>query len=359
MKSRLFIFGLMPLLVLIVAMLVPGIWMYSAINKGLGDTAPAQECTSNPDPGDFRAAPYYKGPLFETHLHVPSVLPPPKFITDKLGVEDYASLGEEVTIEKIICLMDRENITRSVAFFPLVDFPFVRWPFVEIARRTVQLHQDRIIPFILSVPFTDPATQPETLEKIFDQNNNVFQGYGEIPFYWDEYLGLSPDSPIFLTSYDILEERGLAAMIHPARGQERALRKVFARNLKVTFILHSEEIEDSLDSILEEYPNVYYTLDVSTLIPQSASKAEFMTLMKENFHLLLDDAVSTWKPRIEAHPEKFIWGTDRFTPWNFDEEVGRVYEEFSRAFIGRLDPRVQEQYAYKNADRLFEARSSN
>jgi len=277
---------------------------------------------------------------------------------DKLELEidgEYAVLGEEVTIEKIICLLDKENIIRAVAFFPVVTSPFMQKPFIEIARRTVQLHTGRIIPFIMPVPFPAPTTQPDTLKRIFDENKDIFKGYGEIPFYWDEFADLSPDSPMFLLSYDILEERDLAVMIHPAEGQEPALETAFAHNPNVPFILHSEEIEDSLGNLLQEYQNAYYTLDTNMLpaFYEAESKEEFMEAMRENFHVLLDDAVTTWKPRVEAHPEQFMWGTDRFSPWHFDEEVGRVLEEFSRAFIGRLSPEVQELYAYKNAELLF------
>jgi len=153
-----------------------------ALNKGVGDSS-SQKCARNPEPGEFGAAPYYTGPLFETHLHIPSVLTPPKMMRDKLELEidgEYAVLGEEVTIEKIICLLDKENIIRAVAFFPVVTFPFMQKPFIEIARRTVQLHTGRIIPFIMPVPFLTPTTQPDTLKRIFDENKGIFKGYGEI-----------------------------------------------------------------------------------------------------------------------------------------------------------------------------------
>ena len=58
---------------------------------------------------------------------------------------------------------------------------------------------------------------------------------------------------------------------------------------------------------------------------------------------------------IEAHPDQFVWGTDRggIALWTFDLVVGQTLVDYARAFIGRLDPTVQEKFAYKNAERLL------
>ena len=69
---------------------------------------------------------------------------------------------------------------------------------------------------------------------------------------------------------------------------------------------------------------------------------------------MLNEAVKKWKAKIERHPDRFMWGTDRAYKWHYDEEVSVLLEEFGRAFIGRLDPDVQEKFAYKNAESLLE-----
>ena len=56
---------------------------------------------------------------------------------------------------------------------------------------------------------------------------------------------------------------------------------------------------------------------------------------------------------ISKHPNRFLWGTDRWFGWTFDEEVGAVLEEFGRSFIGQLAPSAQENFAYKNAEELL------
>lgn len=70
-------------------------------------------------------------------------------------------------------------------------------------------------------------------------------------------------------------------------------------------------------------------------------------------------AVAHWKPLIEKYPDRFTWGTDRWFAWHFDPEVGGLIEELSRSFIGKLDPAVQENFAYKNAERMLLGKVKN
>jgi len=56
---------------------------------------------------------------------------------------------------------------------------------------------------------------------------------------------------------------------------------------------------------------------------------------------------------IEKYPDQVMWGMDRGHTWHFDEEVGGLLVEYSRVFIGGLDPELQEKYAYKNAEQLL------
>ena len=93
--------------------------------------------------------------------------------------------------------------------------------------------------------------------------------------------------------------------------------------------------------------------DVWLLRPET-SKEEFLAHFRDYESLLTKD-LETWKGFIERHPDQVLWGTDRGagTPWSLDMEVGEALSRYARAFIGRLDPSVQEKYAYKNAERLL------
>ena len=79
-----------------------------------------------------------------------------------------------------------------------------------------------------------------------------------------------------------------------------------------------------------------------------------MSAMRGDWDRLLENAVDLYKPIIEAHPDRYMWGTDRADiAWNYDEDIGQLLAEFGHAFIGMLDSEVQEQVAYKNAELLL------
>ncbi len=62
-----------------------------------------------------------------------------------------------------------------------------------------------------------------------------------------------------------------------------------------------------------------------------------------------------WKGFIERHPEQVLWGSDRgvSAPWDKDQDIALALNNYTRAFISRLDPAVQEKFAYKNAEKLI------
>ena len=79
------------------------------------------------------------------------------------------------------------------------------------------------------------------------------------------------------------------------------------------------------------------------------TKESFLAAM-EDYEPLLEKDLATWQDLIEAYPDRFMWGTDRggfAGAWTYDPDVGQLLVEYSRAFIGRLDPDVQEKFAYE------------
>ena len=83
---------------------------------------------------------------------------------------------------------------------------------------------------------------------------------------------------------------------------------------------------------------------------------EFLALT-DDFEPLLEGDLADWKEVIEAHPDRFMWGTDRggAVVWSWDRRVGLRLVEYARAFIGQLDPDVQELFGFENARRVAEA----
>ena len=134
------------------------------------------------------------------------------------------------------------------------------------------------------------------------------------------------------------------------------------------FIFHGDQLIqcgtcdrtlDDVAEILENHPNVYYGVDELygdvVLLNDDHTKEEFIAHFKD-YEPLLEKDLKTWKKFIEEHPNQVLWDTDRGvgSTWSIDLEVALVLNDYSRAFIGRLDPTVQEKFAYKNAQRLME-----
>ncbi|MEK7503672.1 MAG: hypothetical protein AAB577_01675, partial [Patescibacteria group bacterium] len=121
---------------------------------------------------------------------------------------------------------------------------------------------------------------------------------------------------------------------------------------------HGFQAEDYIIDLMDRYPNVYFSIDSAVLYPMmglfiSGPKEQFVSKFKQDFDLILNQKINKWKERIKKHPDRFMWGTDRGMKWHFDEEISLLFEEFARAFIARLDSEVQENYAYKNAEKLL------
>ena len=82
--------------------------------------------------------------------------------------------------------------------------------------------------------------------------------------------------------------------------------------------------------------------------------------MERDWDSMLDWAYDLYRPMIEAHPDRHMWGTDRVDiAWNYDTDLGKLLADFGRAFIGRFDAEIQEDLAYKNAERLIPGNSGS
>ena len=270
-------------------------------------------------------------------------------------------IGKNVTMSDIACTLQQEGTAKVFAFFPV--FPHIDWQSLEVVRRTMQQHPTLFVPFTMPPGDDDvpPTVDADTLSGMLDGALGLFQGYGEIGLYElegrreaDDY---PPDAPILLDIYRVVEVHNLVVYLHPGEGHEDNLSALRAHP-EVAFIVHGEQIENEIGSLMEKYPNIYFTAndlygDQYLLHPGENTRTFVAAL--ENYEPLLEKDLATWKDLIEAHPDQFMWGTDRggIAVWTFDTEVGQALVDYARAFIGRLDPDVQERFAYKNAQGLL------
>ena len=313
-----------------------------------------QKCSREFSP-QFNAAPYYSGPLFDAHFHMPMLIDFSKI--EGLSIEHETNairepvLGKDVSLDKILCNFDKEKVKGAIGF--VVGVEQLLEEMLEIAESMKEESSGKINLFLMPVMFST-----EGLESIEKSNKGLFKGYGEMAFYDQYYANALPDSPVVMETYKVAEKHNLIVMIHPGRNQKSNIGNVLQKNPNVNFLLHGFEIENDIVDLMDKYPNVYFSIDSAVLYAMQGlfmgSKEQFVSRFEQEFDVNMNRAVNKWKSAVEKHPDRFMWGSDRGLPWHYDEDVSILFEEFGRAFIARLDPAVQEKFAYENAERLLQ-----
>ena len=312
----------------------------------------------------------YQGPLIDTHIHIAPVPDGP--FGGSLDEEARPGMGVNVRVGDYVCMMDTENTKKVFAFFPVWE-P-IEEEFVQVVRETMETYPDRFVPFIMPPDHDDrkdgfPTVTAAALKNMLAIAPDLFQGYGEIGLY--ERKGgapeLPPDSERLLEIYPVVREHKLLVYVHLGEGQKESFERVLVANPDINFIWHGDQLipygknkeQDlsAVEDILSQHPNAYYGVDELYgdiwLLRPEVSKEEFIAHFEDPESLLGKD-LTTWKGFIERHPKQVLWGTDRgwSAPWSLDRDVAIVLNNYSRMFIGRLDPSVQERFAYKNAEEL-------
>ncbi len=318
---------------------------------------------------------HYKGSMIDTHIHIPAIPELPFGSGD--SENDRPVLGENVSMADFVCMMDYENTKKVFAFFPVYD-P-IKTPLTEVVKKTMEKYSDRFVPFIMPPDRDDsadgfPTVDAKTLQDMLTPYPNLFKGYGEIGLYERGDHGgpkgapeLPPDSQRLLDIYPIVRNHKLIVYFHLGRGQQESFEQVLEQNPDINFIWHGDQLipyDDGvqnlkfIEEILSGHKNVYYGVDELYgdvwLIRPETTKEKFLEHFKDSESLLKKD-LATWKGFIERHPDQVLWGTDRGVgpTWSIDPEVAITLNTYTRAFIGRLHPSVQEKFAYKNAEKLL------
>ncbi len=311
----------------------------------------------------------YTGPLYDMHVHIAPIPDgPPDAPVDDPG--EGLALGVNTLIKDYVCMMDVEGTAKALAFFPVWE-PIN--PMLDVVKRTMEKYPDRFIPFIMppaddGSPTGFPTVDANELKKMLVVYPGLFKGYGEIGLYARDGGApeLKPDSPRLTEIYPVVRNNKLLVYFHLGQGQKDEFEKVLAVNPDITFIFHGDQlIEDAgggdnlqlVDEILTKHKNVYYGVDELYgdvwLLRRGVSKETFIAHLA-NPELLLAKDLRTWEWFINKHPDQVLWDTDRGgdARWSLDTDVAIALNDYSRLFIGLLDPDMQEKFAYKNAERL-------
>jgi len=302
---------------------------------------------------------YYKGPLIDSHFHIGSL---PDWGE---GPSDYAWLGEKIKIDDIACTLKHDGTVAAFSFFNV--WPDIASPSLEVTKLIMERYPKLFVPFIQAPGYPEnlyPIVRAPVLKKMLSVYPGLFKGSGEIGLYGEGTP--PPDAPLYLENYKLAQEHNLIMYLHLGMGQKESFEKVLQQHPDINFIFHGdtladvkEEVISMVVDIISNHPNVSYTVDELYgdvwLLRPGVSKEEFLAHF-EDYEPLLEKDLDRWKKIIEAYPDKFMWGTDRGDEpiWTYDREVGERLTDYARAFIGRLDPVVQEKFAYKNAEKSLQ-----
>ena len=319
---------------------------------------------------------YYQGPLLDTHLHIPSI--PDWSAEEDEQMQDQtpegrfggpqALLGWNVKMSEIACTLKREGTHNNFAFFPVYEGEISLYQ-LEIWNRTMQEYPEQFTSFIMSSgndgePNGFPTVDAQTLKDMLAVYPRLFKGYGEIGLYARENGGspeLPPDSPRLQEIYPLVKKNKLVVYFHLGDGHKDNFEKVLKQYPDINFIWHGDQLSvDEVKDILSKHPNAYYGIDeffggereIFELYV-GKSKEKYLDTANTKFDKIISQALSHWKSLIEQHPDQVTWGTDRGDAvWNYDRDVGEMQVKIARAFIGKLNPAVQEKFAYKNAEEI-------
>ncbi len=322
---------------------------------------------------------YYAEKLIDTHFHIANIpdSTPREFEKGYQEESEHPRLGKDISIADIVCTLEHEGTAKALGFFPL--YREIQEQMAQVVYETMQKYPDKFIPFIMppdndGSPDGFPTVEAQTLQEMLNIYPGLFEGYGEIGLYARGDNGgptgapeLPPDSQRLADIYPIIRENNLVIYFHLGEGQKESFETALTANPDINFIWHGDQLIpyengiqnlEHIDDILSNHPNAYYGIDELYgdiwLLRPEVSKEEFLAHF-ENQEELLEKDLATWKNFIDSHPNQVLWGTDRgwSSKWSIDKDVGITLSDYTRAFIGRLSPDVQEKFAYKNAERLF------
>ena len=315
----------------------------------------------------------YKGPLFDAHVHLVGS----KDHEHTAAKYDRLHINPE-TAEKFFAILDKENVIGLIGFLPVVHEYFVgddsyNRPYQNQTLSVVNRCDNKLTPFLhpqshIGIP---PNEHGHKLPKLIDQhyrgNPIPFRGIGEIHTggpQTDSYADMRMVDPAMLELYDYAAANDLIVMIHPELSHIEDVHRAVRHNPNTIFLLHGlvdnfdrARIAEELETLFREHQNVYFSVDAALMAGYSLLDSEIMNKeqflanlhLKRTYYRLLASSLVFWRPIIEAHPTRMMWGSDLFYWWHYEPDVIHEIAQFGRDFTAGLDPEVQERFAYRNA----------
>jgi len=304
----------------------------------------------------------YIGPLFETHLHADA---------------------ERLEVASVLC----EYLAMDQTFWAIDYHLFLLGRpsrYYSKILRNVRDAEARVISLLHpSANVFAEGGYTEDVLRTYLQPQGPFKGVGEFGLYRSEYDAITFDGPEMQAVFRVVNEAEGVVMIHPPNppgGIERwggrtwtpedsvALEAALQTYPNTTFLFHSGgpfPFERNILPLMSDYTNVYYTFDVNHMfadagvspyfIPEGpeAAKQWVEAVNQVGLDTIIEDNLTRSAPWFQQYPDRILWGTDRAGEWMFDESATALFIELSRKFIAQLPAEVQEDYAFRNALRIF------
>ncbi|MCX6002886.1 MAG: amidohydrolase family protein [Chloroflexi bacterium] len=203
-------------------------------------------------------------------------------------------------------------------------------------------------------------------------------GVGEIALYQTDLQSVTFNSPAMQAVFQAVNAVKGIVMIHLStvnmggRATELSEIEPSVRDYPDTIFLFHGRKEDMqlVAQLMDKYSNVYFTIDANDSIFTSklvgynllfpggaaADTAErfLADINRIGTEALVQNGLNNLETMLELYPDRVLWGTDLSYTWHFDDSVFDVVINLSREVIGRLPADLQEKYAYKNAQKIFE-----
>ncbi|MGA2671210.1 MAG: amidohydrolase family protein [Dehalococcoidia bacterium] len=309
----------------------------------------------------------YAGPLFDAHIHLYDMYS---------GTPAQLSSMKLKSAADLLNYLDRNNVIGAIGFYTVWLNESSNW--LSTAGPIIGGSKSRVIPLLQPSPWSDFASGRfnETLLRQYLQTQGLFQGVGEIGLEKPELQTVKFDSSQMQTVFQVVNEKKGVVMIHPNNGsgvRPTDLAEIEPAIIKypdTIFLFHNTFSYNVVASLMDKYPNVYYSWDFAgsfwqgggdLLYPADANSnnaASFLATVNQiGLDYIVQQNLKYLAPKIQRYPDRILWGTDfggdATSSWHFENSVTDMVVKISRELIGRLPADVQDKYAYQNALNVF------
>ena len=199
--------------------------------------------------------------------------------------------------------------------------------------------------------------------------NNFIKGFGEIE---TQEWSARHNDPKVLELIELAESNNIQFMFHPVATKISDVKKIIEAYPDTIFLIHMfrEDLSKStteLIKIMKEHDNLYFSMDAAHIIHvnnmdiiydydspnRQSSIDKLVSAYDSKEKSIISNAISAYKPLVDAVPDKVMWGTEIGPEYAFDPKVFDRAVKASRFVIAGFDAEHQELVGYKNALRVF------